>query len=69
MANICPCKGCVPPKRTSTCHSTCQDYIMWSAEHQARLNAIHEAKRHEQATNPRVVWKARNNRRNRNGNN
>lgn len=25
----CPCKGCVPPKRSITCHSTCEAYIVW----------------------------------------
>ena len=29
----CPCKNCVPPKRTPDCHSTCEDYKKWSEEH------------------------------------
>ena len=29
----CPCKNCVPPKRTPGCHSTCEDYKKWSEEH------------------------------------
>lgn len=30
---VCPCKGCVPPKRNSTCHSECKDYKDWKNEH------------------------------------
>lgn len=26
---VCPCKDCVPPERTSTCHSHCGKYIKW----------------------------------------
>lgn len=32
MAIKC-CNGCVPPKRTDTCHATCPDYIIDSAFH------------------------------------
>ena len=34
-----PCKGCVPPERTPTCHSTCPKY--------AKFSANVEKKRHE----------------------
>ena len=30
MRNDCPCNGCVPPKRTVTCHSTCKEYKIWA---------------------------------------
>ncbi len=26
----CPCKGCMPPKRSSTCHGNCKEYLEWS---------------------------------------
>lgn len=26
---VCPCKGCVPPERTATCHSECEKYKEW----------------------------------------
>ena len=26
----CPCRHCVPPKRTYTCHITCKEYKDWS---------------------------------------
>jgi hypothetical protein len=26
---VCPCNGCVPPKRTIWCHSNCPDYDDW----------------------------------------
>lgn len=29
----CPCKNCVPPKRTPSCHSMCDAYIKWLEEH------------------------------------
>ena len=31
------CNGCVPPKRSSTCHGTCPDYIREKAEHDAQM--------------------------------
>lgn len=27
--DICPCKDCVPPKRTPTCHPECKEYNDW----------------------------------------
>ncbi len=38
MAIKC-CNGCVPPKRSPTCHGTCPDYI--------REKALHEQEREE----------------------
>lgn len=35
-----PCKDCVPPKRSPGCHSSCVDYMI--------AKAFHEAKRDEQ---------------------
>ena len=34
MAIKC-CNGCVPPKRSPTCHGTCLDYIKEKAKHDA----------------------------------
>lgn len=34
------CKGCVPPKRTPTCHSTCEDYLREKAEWEEEKKAI-----------------------------
>lgn len=31
------CNGCVPPKRSSTCHGTCPNYIKEKAEHDALM--------------------------------
>lgn len=31
------CNGCVPPKRSPTCHGTCPDYIREKAEHDALM--------------------------------
>ena len=36
MAIKC-CNGCVPPKRSPTCHGSCPDYIREKAENDARL--------------------------------
>jgi hypothetical protein len=43
MAITC-CYGCVPPKRTPTCHSTCPEYIKQKAKHDAEREARNEAK-------------------------
>lgn len=29
-----PCYGCVPPKRTSDCHTYCDQWIPWKDEHE-----------------------------------
>ena len=42
---ICPCNGCVPPKRTSTCHSTCKDYKKWKIAYNAESAMIRENRR------------------------
>lgn len=48
MAIKC-CNGCVPPKRTPTCHSTCPDYIIEKAfdeaERQEKLMLYREKRR------------------------
>lgn len=67
-SKVSPCKGCEAPKRHPMCHAKCQEYIDWAAERQQQINELREAKRREQATNPRIAWKARSKRRNSNGN-
>lgn len=43
---LCPCYGCLPPKRTPECHSSCKDYLDWRVEHQKlhdkRIAALRE---------------------------
>lgn len=39
-----PCKGCVPPKRTSTCHAECEAYLKWQKERNEELDAIRQQK-------------------------
>lgn len=43
MAITC-CNGCVPPKRTPTCHATCPEYIGQKAKHDAELEQINKAR-------------------------
>jgi hypothetical protein len=31
-----PCRWCLPPKRTPTCHSTCEEYKLWREEYDRR---------------------------------
>lgn len=40
------CNGCVPPKRTTTCHfdGTCPEYIEQKAVHDAELERKNKAK-------------------------
>ena len=47
VVSECPCRYCVPPKRSATCHSTCKDYIDWTVEHKQYKDKIAEAKRLE----------------------
>mgnify|MGYP003305519051 CR=1 FL=1 len=42
MKTRCCCYGCT--KRTSTCHSTCQDYKDFQRENDARNQLIRQAK-------------------------
>ena len=44
MAIRC-CNGCVPPKRTPTCHATCPEYIQAKAKHDAQREQIRKADR------------------------
>lgn len=37
----CPCCGCVAPKRTSTCHPTCPEYIEWKKQHNKYKNKVY----------------------------
>ena len=41
----CPCNGCLPPKRSSDCHSVCPEYPKWSKKHVEELTAIREQKK------------------------
>ena len=34
------CKGCVPPKRTKTCHSTCKEYRDEKAQYEKDKKAV-----------------------------
>ena len=43
----CPCKDCVAPKRTATCHQTCEDYKKWVKKHLISKALIEENKRKE----------------------
>lgn len=40
----CPCDGCVPPKRTATCHSTCNEYKKYVLKNEKRKQAIFNEK-------------------------
>lgn len=40
----CPCRHCVPPKRSITCHSSCDEYTEWKTMHEAKNAKIKEAK-------------------------
>ena len=44
MAITC-CNGCVPPKRTPTCHATCPEYIEAKAKHDAERELINKVER------------------------
>lgn len=35
---ICPCRGCVPPKRCVGCHSTCEAFLEWQKKHEEDKN-------------------------------
>lgn len=40
----CPCNGCKPPKRNSTCHGCCVEYINWNDKHLKRLAELQHQK-------------------------
>ena len=39
------CKDCKPPKRSSTCHGTCQEYKDAKAEFEVEANKEREARK------------------------
>lgn len=45
MLENCPCHGCIPPKRTATCHPECKEYINWKEQLDALNEQIREQKR------------------------
>jgi hypothetical protein len=64
MPKESPCRYCVPPKRTPTCHSTCPEFKKWRAEldeENAKIREIKEAeKRHTDYCVQGVLkWKKR----------
>ena len=42
-----PCYGCVPPERSSDCHSTCKKHKEWLVIHQKELEEYHQRERYE----------------------
>lgn len=44
MQKESPCRHCVPPKRTPTCHSGCPDYKEWRTELDERNEKIKKAR-------------------------
>ena len=38
MVSIICCMGCVPPKRSTTCHTTCQEYLSEKEKSDAERN-------------------------------
>lgn len=40
-----PCRNCPPDKRSSTCHSQCQDYINWEKNHKSEKDKLDKAKK------------------------
>lgn len=48
MKNKCPCKGCLPPRRSPACHTTCTHYAEWKAERDKKNAQVREAKKTEE---------------------
>lgn len=44
MSNICPCKGCEPPKRYPGCGGKCSEYKDWKERHLLRKATYDAAK-------------------------
>ena len=42
-SQTCPCRGCVAPRRHSTCHPFCKEYIEWKEQ----LNSENEKEKAE----------------------
>lgn len=59
----CPCRGCVPPKRTSTCHSECPEYIKWHNTRMEEKTKIYEARRADEDYFPPRMRRGQNRRR------
>ena len=50
MAIKC-CNGCVPPKRSPTCHGSCPDYIREKAVHDAQVEKEYQKRSIKQGLN------------------
>ena len=51
MKNRCPCKGCLPPRRSPACHSTCIQYAGWKERREMEKAHIKEAKNIDEMCN------------------
>ena len=45
MKDVNPCYGCVPPKRTPHCHSTCPDHKAWKEAEEKKKEAMRKEKK------------------------
>ena len=54
----CPCIGCTAPKRTSTCHGSCQPYLDWRDEDGADRRAQSAARNRKAPLDDYLVEKA-----------
>lgn len=43
----CPCRYCVPPKRSAGCHAVCPEYTKWNAARQQCLKKMHDVQKVE----------------------
>ena len=48
MNDECPCRYCVPPKRTVTCHIDCPEHKEWHDKHEEK-NALINARKNEES--------------------
>ena len=49
-----PCRYCVPPKRTATCHCDCPDWLEHKAEQDVKKEAEHKERLKEAYFNEKV---------------
>lgn len=56
--SICPCRYCIPPKRTINCHGSCKEYQEWSEAEKLKKHTRSEKERANSLIRRNIIKRA-----------
>lgn len=56
--SICPCRYCIPPKRTINCHSSCKEYNKWLKAEKIKKHTRSEKERANSLIRSNIINRA-----------